>query len=262
MEVGRLTRFICRFSSNRTLKANASERKQVSEREQSLKGYVMESIIVLERRALPEINPQDAITQDVLDYAHTQLGYHHPNKDKLCREGSLAQALRIAGVIPLNLNSVRNYKEQQVRKFQDGNGKRGMFFFRILLVSLGLAIASAIVFLVNNPGVVKVTGSVCALLFTTVFVVALVVSVFSIPNKKVSWRVIDLKEYASPVPGFALATAMEIHQRMSGASFFIDEMIMGETEVQKDPFLVVRGDGEEYYVEVWDEPGYAQKKKA
>ena len=215
---------------------------------------------VLERRALPELNPQDAMTQDVLDYAHVRLGYHHPRKDILCKEGSLAQALRVAGITPFSHSSVRKYKEQQVAKFQDGNPSRAMFFLRLALIVLGLAIASVIVFLSNGPGLVKTIGSISASVLAGMFVTFCVICVMSISDKTAIWRAVALNEYTSPVPGFALATAKEIHQRVEGATFFIDELVVAQ--VQHDPFLVVRGDGEEYYVEVWNEPGYEQKRKA
>ena len=216
--------------------------------------------ILLERRALPEADPQAVITQDVLDYAHHRLGYHHPEKEKLCREGSLAQALRVAGITPFSHTSVWKYKEQQVSKFQTGNGRRAMLCLRFLVISLALAVAGAIVFNANDLGLIKTIGSVSGTTFAVVFSVFCVICINAIPDKKASWRVVALNEYVSPVPGFALATAKEIHQRVTGATFFIDEMVV--EQVQKDPFLVVRGDGEEYYVEVWDEPGYEQKRKA
>ncbi|TSC84436.1 MAG: hypothetical protein G01um101417_242 [Parcubacteria group bacterium Gr01-1014_17] len=213
----------------------------------------------LERRSLPKIDPEEAMTQDVLDYAHEQLGYHHPQKEKLCKEGSLACALRIAGITPFSHDSVRKYKEEQIKKFGDDN--RLIPLFKFFGVSIVLAVASSIIFVSNDAGLVKTISSVCASGFVAMFVVLFIILVCSMSTKdRAFWKITPLKEYSGPVPGFALATAKEIHQRVCGATFFIDEMIV--EKVQRDPFLVVRGDGEEYYVEVWEEPGYEQKRKA
>jgi hypothetical protein len=74
------------------------------------------------------------------------------------------------------------------------------------------------------------------------------------------WVECDLKRYDEPVPEFALATAVELHQRVPGIEFRIDEFRVEAKS--RDPFLVAVFKGECYYLEVWDEPGYKQERKA
>ena len=218
---------------------------------------------ILERRSLPDIDPETTMTRDVLDYAHEQLGYHHPHKDKLCTEGALANALRIAGIIPFSHASVREYKRRRVQEVAGGvffSNRAQTRLLKTAGLSLGLALVGVIMFLANNPGLLKTAGSILSNIFAVLFIVSLVACVVFGPRRSATWKITPLKEYAGPVPGFALATAKEINQRVCGMTFLIDEMLV--EDIQRDPFLVVRGNGEEYYVEVWAEPSYEQKRKA
>ena len=79
-------------------------------------------------------------------------------------------------------------------------------------------------------------------------------------DKECRWVECDLKKNDEPVPEFALATAVELHQRVQGIEFRIDEFRVEAKS--RDPFLVVVFSGECYYLEVWDEPGYKQERKA
>jgi len=55
----------------------------------------------------------------------------------------------------------------------------------------------------------------------------------------------QLNEYGAPVPEFALATALELHQRLRGIRFEIDELLVNR--VRCDPFLVAIYNEVEYY---------------
>ncbi len=215
---------------------------------------------LLERRALPEIDPADLMRDDVLDYAHTQLGYHHPKKEHLCKEGSLAKALRVAGIVPFTQDSVTAYKKAQVAKY-DRLKRFVAPLIKFALISLALAIGSVLVHLGVDLAMVKAITGISATVTSLVFVGCIIpFFVLAITDKRAVWRKLPLNEYQSPVPGFALATAKEIHLRVPQATFFIDELRLETRE--RDPFLIVTGDGEEYYVEVWDEPKYEQKRMA
>ena len=61
------------------------------------------------------------------------------------------------------------------------------------------------------------------------------------------------------VPEFALQTAVDLKERCPKASFYIEEL--GIKLRRLDPFLVVEYAGLRYYVEVWNEPNFEQKRE-
>src|SRR5436190_10990796 len=76
----------------------------------------MESITELRRQAVPDIDPDKLVSQDVLRYAERVLGYSHPEQDWALAKGTLAVALRIMGLQPFTSASVEKYKDEEVRK--------------------------------------------------------------------------------------------------------------------------------------------------
>jgi len=215
---------------------------------------------VLERRPLPELDPQDLMTESVLNYAHETLGYHHPKKEHLCKEGSLAKSLRVSGIIPFSHDSVRDYKKAQVKKFQ-GSKDVALPLIKAVVIFLALAMGAVLIRYSVDGAVIRQITEVFGIVSVVLFVASFIsFAIWGITERQASWNLVPLKDYQSPVPGFALATAKEIHQRVPKATFSIDELLV--KNVQRDPFLVVEGDGETYYVEVWEEPGYEQKRKA
>lgn len=53
---------------------------------------------------------------------------------------------------------------------------------------------------------------------------------------------------------FALQTAVDIQRKCPGAHLFIEEAFLDQRSI--DPFLVAVADGEAFYCEVWQEPGF------
>jgi len=77
-------------------------------------------------------------------------------------------------------------------------------------------------------------------------------------NYRVDWHMVELKNYGSPIPEFVLNKAVQIAEKTPKAKFMIEDIqVRQETRTRNlDPFLVVTLGGEEYYVEVWDEPKF------
>ncbi len=211
-------------------------------------------------RKSPEVDPVVLIGMDTVEYASQKLGYNHPKKQHLSKEGKLAHALRVAGITPFDLKSVKRYKlvkSQTFSKLASHESLLAAIFVCsiVAMVILGIVVSNV------DPGSAKQVLRWSIYLLGLVAITFLVLFILGSSSKiRGRWMIQTLKDYIDPVPQFALATAREIHLRVPEAEFFIHEFVVKEK--QQDPFLVVRlGEFEEYYVEVWDEPEYDQKKK-
>jgi len=74
------------------------------------------------------------------------------------------------------------------------------------------------------------------------------------------WRMHALCDYTQPVPEFVLQTALDIQKAHPDADFSI--CTLEENRVVVDPFLVLHGQGRDYYLEVWNEPTFKQAREA
>lgn len=73
------------------------------------------------------------------------------------------------------------------------------------------------------------------------------------------WRSFSISEYAGAIPEFVLQTAVELKRKCPEVEFFVEELCF--KTVMLDPFLVVKdASGTKYYLEVWNEPGFLQKR--
>jgi hypothetical protein len=74
---------------------------------------------------------------------------------------------------------------------------------------------------------------------------------------QVLWKEQSLEGYKEEVPEFVLNKAVQIAEKVPGTKFFVEELKVVTKTV--DPFLIARHGGEEYYIEVWDEPKFEGK---
>ena len=66
------------------------------------------------------------------------------------------------------------------------------------------------------------------------------------------WNERNIKEYRKSIPEFVLNKAVQIKRECPECEVLIDEL-----STTPDPFLIVKiGYQEEYYIEVWGEPGF------
>jgi hypothetical protein len=114
----------------------------------------------------------------------------------------------------------------------------------------------------NLSGLSPMFSGSLAMVFVGFMALVAIEYLTSDKDKVVSWSRFPLSSYTNPVPEFALATAQEIHKRLAGkeVAFFIDELVVEEKPM--DPFLVAKCNEVEYYLEVWEEPGYKQTRMA
>ena len=64
-----------------------------------------------------------------------------------------------------------------------------------------------------------------------------------------TWERVPLAGYQEDVPLHVLERAVAIKKQLPSAEFYVEQRA-------KDPFLIVKCDEEEYYVEVWQEPRF------
>jgi|GEM_PF-2861646 len=221
---------------------------------------------ILEREDLKDMDPELVVGEEVLKYAEHNLGYTHPERGRLVAKSALTNALRIMGLKPFTPLSVERYKAAELRRHQ---GKLAMIREKtnsIGSLSLFMGLFSMVAFILVSllsagQMWVRAFGYTLVSSAITFFLGLLVYAIIGDDSKiKAKWQRRSLKDYDRPVPEFALATAMELHQRVPGATFLIDELVIDMQP--KDPFLVVVLAGVEYYVEVWAEPGYKQERMA
>jgi hypothetical protein len=79
-------------------------------------------------------------------------------------------------------------------------------------------------------------------------------------KKAASWVDFELCSYGSPVPHFALETAVQVKEAMPEARITVRSLIQDSAEL--DPFLVASSGSESYYLEVWREPHFDAKREA
>ena len=226
----------------------------------------MKDTTVLERVQINDIDPDKLVTKSVLQYAENEIGYKHPQRDRQIGQGILAEALRIVGIKPFTSKSVDQYKAKKAKQF----GAKKMIARMVFVPFVWMVAIPATAFLfldmmngLNNPKLIP--NPVMIHFFAWSIPLMIVTAILGIRfgttrDKDCRWVERDLKQYDEPVPEFALATAVELHQRVPGIEFRIDEF---KAEAKsRDPFLVAVFNGECYYLEVWDEPGYKQERKA
>ncbi|MBI2096045.1 MAG: hypothetical protein HYT43_00160 [Candidatus Taylorbacteria bacterium] len=236
---------------------------------------------ILEREELPEIDPEKLVARNVLDYARDKLDYRHPNAIAQNEETTLCTALRTAGIRPLNEKSVERYKTEMLHKHSPSWVSRSMAYEEpVPLYVFGsfaaAGVMAAMVVLVAGGVYLwadKVDSARIGLIIlksTIIFlgcgtVATLMAFLAGIGRRVCGWKTLSLGEYSrlkKAVPEFALQTAVEVHQRSGGKVFFFVEEFEVERRVM-DPFLIAQGpEGDTYYLEVWDEPGFKRKRKA
>lgn len=74
--------------------------------------------------------------------------------------------------------------------------------------------------------------------------------------RELHWRSNDITWILNEIPEFVLQTAVDVQTRCPGAYLYVEEAIVANRVV--DPFLVAQVNGEKYYLEVWNEPGFTK----
>jgi len=94
------------------------------------------------------------------------------------------------------------------------------------------------------------------------FVLFLVLDRLSLTVREAKWIRSPISSYARPIPEFVSQTIADITGQAGQVKLFIEELIVTQRKERffKDPFLVAVAGGKEYYIEVWNEPHFNQKR--
>lgn len=241
----------------------------------------------------PEVtDPFESARDDLLSEARTVLLYtpsngHLEKKERADRQRGLA-VLSDAGVVPFDLRSVEKYKKRRERianlkhEWRNYLNKRGwlttvLLVFAVSLIVFGIQATCCATENIEfretlYTPIEPVEAVLLSLGFSVPIIVVLVAAAchFSGSAAHYKWHSTILKKYYKPIPDYAIQTALDITRSAEKCgleekpSLHVEEMIEkvnhNITRLDFDPFLVVRICGVDYYVEVWNEPKFNQKR--
>lgn len=226
---------------------------------------------MLERQAV-EVEKNELFGFEELGKKASELlGYDVLQKAAESKKG-FAQVLLELDIKPFSSEKVMIYKKHQLKANSNFLSRHETFFFvmaeRILPVIILLSVASTFILFgasaISYFGWVSwgfswlwsmISGMLCAAFFALVVLTDYIIVVTA------NWQRVALSYYKEPVPEFALQTAVDIAGRTDEVEFFVDRLVINKRTL--DPFLVARckKDTTDYYLEVWNEPGFKQERK-
>lgn len=162
------------------------------------------------------------------------------------------------GLMPFDTNSVNEYKKEKEK--ETGSNKilrfiASMLIFVLIACILGCFIGIVLAIIQVEFSKFVVFGSVILGILSFISL-AISLSIYKIPT----WERVSLQNYSNTVPEYALQTALDIKNLNNNVLFFVDHLTF--KEIVLDPFLIVKfcDSKKEYYIEVWDELNFKQKR--
>ena len=213
-------------------------------------------MIALERKICEPLEVEE-VDQALADEASELLHYQNA-KQSLAHAGqSLRKAMKELDIRPFTIESIKKYKSKQLWKANIRVYKAAAVGFGAAI--LGAAIMSATI--AYGVAAWGVPGVVLAIIGT---IGGLACILSNDPPKGLerrSWQREWLSGTSVAVPEFALQTAIDIKKRVPGVLFAVEHLAEVRNPIQADPFLVAIFNGEAFYLEVWNEPGYKQQRE-
>ncbi len=222
--------------------------------------------------AMTPAMPDEIYSFDLLmDEAKTHLGYSvslfdlAPKKvwprEKSSKPLTLYEALANLGISPFTMETVEKYKckkvqNLRVRAFLRIFGRHFVWVF--LAIFLGFLVPAVLEILFNGQQIQAPFNWLLGL--SVIPLCACLMARWlcrEMPNGFlwIGWNIIPIEYYKKPIPEFALYSAVELKKLCPKAQFFVEELYVD------DPFLVVNYGGNLYWIEVWNEPDFNQKRK-
>jgi hypothetical protein len=223
----------------------------------------MSSLQLLQRREAtlpPEII--DIFGDSTITRARQDLLYLKPCTDA-------EAALDLCQITPFIDKSVEKYKNERVKQTIWGKLDSGLIL--LMMISGGLITAISLMVAIFTGAHLLIYDTRDALNVFVWAIIALAAGAASFAfgsicekesRKAKTWHRVSLEEYRGVIPEFALITALRLKDVLPTALFFVDELRI--KQLPSDPFLVLinsGGDKKEYYIEVWDEPGFKAMRK-
>lgn len=215
----------------------------------------------------------------VYENAQTVLGYHGPVGEIFTRmqatrsRASLLEAMQSLQVDPFLPNSVQRYKRwkafrhtpisshvMEVLLLLSNYLLSGIFFITLIVMAASILVPIGLFFWYG--ALVGLLSSGEYFLYIVLFLIV-TFALSQLPTKIIirtaEWKLVPIECYEAAIPEFVLQTALDIKERCPEAKFFVDELRY--KTMFPDPFLVVQSeDGSQFYLEVWNEPGFVQKR--
>ncbi len=190
----------------------------------------------------------------------------HEEKRDLPEEPSVLQALDGLGLSPFKPESVARYKRKIDRHYAWKSlparcaglliftGVVSAFLFALSSLSLAISVISSEA--PSRGGAWPVLVTFCLGLVSLVTGIRCTMAKTYTPiwERYRHYRIWD-----AGTPEFVQHTGDEITGQVPGAEVYVEKLTVNEQVV--DPFLVIVHGDEEYYVEVWDEPGFDKKRQ-
>lgn len=173
----------------------------------------------------------------------------------------LVEILKELDIRPFSKKSVEAYKTNKIKKLKRRDHTSfAMFVFGVVLVVSSIVLIFASAAKDNDGGdVLSDWWAIPGILMAICSIPLIGLNVPS-DRKRYEWTQTKIAFYGRPIPEFAIQTAIDIKKRLPEAYFEVEELT--ERRVV-DPFLVVSVEhGPDYYIEVWNEPGFKQERTA
>lgn len=188
------------------------------------------------------------------------LGYKHLAQS-IAAPGALLYTLHGLGIEPLIRSSVEAYKREKARPGMWSGTKLAVRLWITAVIPLLSFLTLAYLWhagtdFTPDPGIFLGTfGSVVA---TVILLISGVVNAGGGERAVRDWVTFDLKGYKGTIPEFVLQKALLVAEHCPGTTFSVEQLreTIQDKVLLPDPFLLVRYDGELYYLDVWEEKEY------
>ena len=166
---------------------------------------------------------------------------------------------------PFTQESVNKYKKETAERVEWAANHLLVRFFTWVFLTLLVACGASLIAALSAAIFIEIGGWVWTVVVGEAVACVLVLICFACAHEsygspKATWERIAITQYAKLIPEFALYTAVQVKKRCSQATLYIDELRVDT--IFHDPFLVVKdSEGNEYCLEVWNEPGFKQKRQ-
>jgi hypothetical protein len=225
-------------------------------------------MVTLERKA---VKPSNLMVDDGLmslgQRANEFLGYDGLvaaiDKEKMVH-GSVKTAAEVftkLGFDPFDPIKVERYKKQELKRanrgygwweFCSSDGAGALFAISAVIV----VVATILNVIYAHPFAHMWGYWVPVVALAPVLIVLPICS--SGNRNKFEWATRELRYSRAQVPAFALSRAIELKTELPTATFWVDSL--EAHKVTRDPFMVMRYEGADYYVDVWEEPKFEGRR--
>ena len=73
------------------------------------------------------------------------------------------------------------------------------------------------------------------------------------------WFTTTIRDYSQPIPERAIAKAIQIKETEPRVEIILHHLARERRSISKDPFMEVRFQQENFFIEVWDEPNFSNE---